>query len=257
MVKYTITEAALHISKGNSKIGKGIYSFSTLPGNNQHMLQVGGELLTDIPGTCTHNCETCFNACYATKSARLHHNVVIKAWGENTLLLRSGKLKEEINKYISEKNKKKVRLELLRIHVSGELERWQDLEMWNDVAKAHPEVQFGIYTKNYDAVDKFMQKYGDTEPNFVINISQWHGVADEFLAKYPGKFNVFTYDDSNLKNSNISDDERVRLQTIDRRCPAVDAKGHHAKDKNGKPITCDRCTFCYKKTGKETAVYAH
>ena len=50
MAKYQIKKARLHISKGNTKIGKGIYSFSTLPGNKKHMIYANGELLTDVPG---------------------------------------------------------------------------------------------------------------------------------------------------------------------------------------------------------------
>ena len=50
MSLYTIKleEAKLHISKGNSKIGKGIWSFSTLPGNSEHLIYINGKiLLTD------------------------------------------------------------------------------------------------------------------------------------------------------------------------------------------------------------------
>ena len=38
--KYHVDQAKahLHLSRGNSKIGKGIWSFSTLPGNAEHML---------------------------------------------------------------------------------------------------------------------------------------------------------------------------------------------------------------------------
>lgn len=256
MAKYQIAAGKLHITKGNSKIGKGIYSFSTLPGNEKHLVYANGELLTDIPGTCTKHCETCYNACYAFNSARLHHNAVIPAWAENTLLLRSGKLEKAMDEYLTSQNKKKTKVEIMRIHVSGEFRSKEDIEMWDRIAQKHPETQFGVYTKNYEAVDAFMQEHGDTEPNFVINISQWHGVADEFLAKYPGKFNIFTYDDTNLKTCGLSEEERKRLSTL-RRCPAVDEKGHHKKDAKGEPITCDRCTYCYKKSGKETAVYAH
>ena len=91
--KYIINHknAKLHVSKGNSKIGKGVYNFSTLPGNEKNLLKLKtGTLLTDIPGTCSKHCSTCFSdGCYAVKSACLHSNVVIKAWAENTLLLRS------------------------------------------------------------------------------------------------------------------------------------------------------------------------
>ena len=256
MSKYEITKSKLHISKGNSKIGKGIYSFSTLPGNENHLIYAKGELMTDIPGTCSKHCETCHKACYAFNSAQRYHNTVIPAWGENTLLLRSGKLKEEMNKYLTRMNKGKTKVEIMRIHVSGEFRSAEDIEMWNEIAKDHPETIFATYTKNYEAVDKFMKKHGDTADNFVINISQWHGVANKFLKKYPNKFNVFTYDDSNTKGNDLSTKEKERLSNL-RRCPAVLRNGKHAKKADGKPITCDNCKYCYKKSGTETAVYAH
>ena len=256
MAKYQIKKARLHISKGNTKIGKGIYSFSTLPGNKKHMIYANGELLTDVPGTCTKHCENCANACYAFSSAKLHHNAVIPAWAENTLLLRSGKLKDEVDKYITKKNKNKVCVKTLRVHVSGEIRSEKDIEMWNELAKLHPETVFSTYTKNYEAVDKFMQTHKNTESNFVINISQWHGCANKFLAKYPGKFNVFTYNDANLKNNGLSEKEVEALAKLPK-CPAVTKEGKHAKDKNGNPILCENCMRCYRKTGKETAVWAH
>ena len=254
--KYLITDAILHIAKGNSKIGKTIYAFSTLPGNEEHMLRAKGELLTSIPGTCTKHCEACFNNCYAVNSVRLHHNACIKAWGENTLLLRSGNLEQALDEYISAQNKKKTKITLFRINVSGEIRDEKDLEIWDNVARKHPEVQFGIYTKNFEALDKFMETHGDSAPNFVINISQWHGVADEIIAKYKGKLNVFEYDDSNLKNNTFSEEDKERLKSVPK-CPAVTKQGHHATSKDGTAITCDMCKRCYTKTGKATAVYAH
>lgn len=275
--KYLIDEenAKLHISKGNNKLGKGIYNFSSLPGDADHLLEIkdpddeSGEkkiLLTSIPGTCSGHCSACFNhGCYAVNSARLHHNAVIPAWGENTLLLRSGIAFELLDKFISDKNKKykgthnikDAKVRIFRINVSGEIENEHEFEEWNDLATKHPEVTFGLYTKNFEALDQFMQKHEDTVPNFVINISQWHGVADQFLAKYPGKFNVFEYDNSNRKNHGFSDEDIERLSHVVH-CPAVDRQGHHVKrpgtDEN---ITCDHCGRCYRKTGETTAVWDH
>lgn len=101
-----------------------------------------------------------------------------------------------------------------------------------------------------------MQEHGDISPNLCINISQWHHVADEILSKYPGKFNIFEYDDSNIKNNTLSPEDIARLASLTK-CPAVDAKGHHTKTVSGDPITCDHCLRCYRKTGKTTAVYSH
>lgn len=266
--KYVVTKetAKLSVSKGNSKIGKTIYAISTLPGDKDHMLTLTtGELLTDIPGTCTGHCDECFNhGCYAVNSAKLHHNAVIPSWAANTILLREGKLFDEVEKYIAAKNAKYIKtgnlddaqIRIFRINVSGEIRDVSDLENWNQLALKHPEINFGVYTKNYEALEDFMNKNEDTAANFVINVSQWHGVADKFLEKYPGKFNVFEYDDSNRKNNTLSEDELTRLAS-EAHCPAVSIKGHHATKPDGTPITCDMCKRCYRKTGKITAVYAH
>lgn len=260
-------EVSLHVSKGNSKIGKGIWAISFLPGNKDHMVYIGKNvLLTEIPGTCSKYCDGCARdgACYAWRDLKLHHNVTVKAWAENTLLLRSGQLFEKLDKFISEKNKdyydtqgvKDRKIITFRINVSGEVENLKQFEAWNNLALHHPEVNFGIYTKNFDDLEKFMEKHGKTADNFIINISEWHGVAKEFLTKYPNQFNVFEYDDSNKANCDLSKEEIERLSKTTH-CPAVLKSGHHTKTPEGKDITCDMCGRCYRKGKTYTAVYSH
>lgn len=270
-------EAKLHLSQGNNKIGKTIWSFATLPGNEEHIPTVkvkdsSGKptnesiRLTSIPGTCSKYCDNCARdgACYAWRDLKLHNNVCAQAWAENTLLLRSGKVFDMLSEFINDKNakfletkdEKQLKVKTVRINTSGEIENLEQFEAWNKLALSHPEVTFGVYTKNFDDLDKFIQKHGDTAPNFVVNVSQWKHVADEFLAKYPKKFNVFEYDDSNKKDNDLSEEDKIRLAATVH-CPAVNAQGHHVLDKDGKPITCDRCGRCYRKTGKVTAVHSH
>lgn len=274
MAHYLISAktATLHVSKGNRKIGKGIWAFSTLPGNQDHLLYVKGlGLLTSVPGTCSKYCEGCAKdgACYAWRDAKLHHNVTIKAWGENTVLLREDidGLFNQIDEFITKKNakyndtkdEKYLRVRVWRWHVSGEIESLKQLEKMNELAVKHPEVNFGVYTKNFDVLDEFLTNSADGNfaDNFIVNVSQWHGVADEFLAKWPGRFNVFEYDDSNLKGCELSDEDKARLKKV-AHCPAVAPDGTHRKDKDGNPITCDHCNRCYtKRPGQLTAVHAH
>lgn len=267
---YEITpkDAGLHITKGNSKLGKGIYTFSTLPGNAEHLLELkDGRRLCNVPGTCGRHCETCFgHGCYAVNSARQYHTTTIPAWAANTLLLRSGNLWQAIRDFIAKKNAKyykthadaDLQVRQFRINVSGEVENAAQFSEWNGLAKTFPEVVFAVYTKNYEALDEYMQAGGDADlqSNFVINISQWHHCADAFLAKYPGRFNVFEYDDTYVKGCELSNEDKVRLEALVH-CPAVMGSGAHAKDANGNPITCDRCKRCYRQSGKTTAVYAH
>lgn len=266
-----LENAQLHISKGNSKLGKGIYSFSTLPGNAEHLLYMkDGRLLTNIPGTCSRYCEHCAKdgACYAWRDAKLHHNAVIKAWAENTLLLRSNAkgLFQQIQDFIKNKNKKyyetnnpeDLRVVTWRWNVSGEIENVEELELMNEVATNCPEVQFGIYTKNFDALEEYLKDHGETSiaNNFVINVSEWHGVAKDFIEKHPNIFNVFEYDDSNESSCELPEEEKDRLKKVTH-CPAVSPNGKHAVNAKGEPITCDMCKRCYTKTGKRTAVYSH
>ena len=231
-------DARLHVSQGNRKIGKGIWAFSTLPGNKDNLLFVKGKgVLTNIPGTCSHYCNDCFNhGCYAVRDAKLHSNACIPAWGENTLLLRENpeRLFNEIDLFIRDKNIKYLltkeekyhKVRIWRWHVSGEIESLTQLQLMNKVALKHPEVNFSVYTKNFDILSKYIRKFG------VKSIAQ------------------------NLKDCSLSEEDKQRLaKTV--HCPAVAKDGSHRNDQNGNPITCDHCKRCYTKTGARTAVYAH
>ena len=262
----TLKDGKLCVTKGNVKLGNGIYTFSTLPGDMMHKLYIKGKsvLACNITGTCSGHCNACFdNGCYAVKSVQQYYKSVVPAWGGNTILLRSGKLFDELDKYIKSKNRWAARapemaeIKTFRINVAGELRNSDDVEGWNELAKKHPETVFSVYTKNYEAVEGFMARHPKgTEPNFVINISQWHGCADKFLKRFPGKFNVFEYDDSNREDNRLSYDELVRLRGVTH-CPAVDSNGKHAKTTSGEPITCSSCMRCYRKGFTHTAVYSH
>lgn len=282
---YTINEdqAKLHISQGNEKIGKGIWSFSTLPGNEDHLLSTSTKgLLTNIPGTCSKHCENCFDSgCYAVASALRYHTAIIPAWGDNTILLRNGKLWEQLETFITFKNGKaekylreahkqgidpdaavaKARelavIKIFRVNVSGEIESVQELRQWNLLALAHPYIQFGVYTKNFEAVAAFLDGGSDFAENFVVNISQWNHCADAFLEKYSwAKLNVFEYCPNNRKDCDLPSEEIERLEKLPK-CPAVTRSGHHAKTPDGRDITCTLCQNCYRKTGRHIGVWSH
>lgn len=252
------------ITKGNTKLGAGIYTYSTLPGDAAHLLRSApGEVLCSVPGTCTGHCEACFkHGCYAVNAARRYAPTVIPAWGRNTLLKREGRVMPQIDKFIAHKNATtKEGVKMFRINVSGEIEDCAELEQWDALARKYPKTQFGLYTKNYEALAKFLEKHGETAPNFVINVSQWHGEADKALADLKTwisarKVNVFEYDDTNRKDCTLSAADRTRLAAAPH-CPAVLKSGHRATTLTGAPITCTMCGRCYRKTGINTAVYAH
>ena len=174
------------------------------------------------------------------------------------------KVKDGAREYINKLNKryyethdpKDLKITLWRWNVSGEIQNVNELMLMNKLAAQHPEVMFGIYTKNFQALEEFFNVVKDVQSNFVINISQWHHVADEIIKKLQGRCNIFEYDDSNLKHHDLSEEDVKRLSMLSH-CKAVTKEGRHASLPNGKPITCDKCTRCYRKTGEHIAVYAH
>ena len=261
----------LHVTlNGNTKIGTEIASFSTLPGDADHLVTLkDGTVINQIPGTCSSNCKYCFGNCYAVNVLKRYATTCLRAWSENTLLLRSGRLFEELGKFLKRKNAiyvktkdpQMARIKVFRINVSGEITSGEELAGWNDLAKKHPETTFAVYTKNYAALEEFLAAHENTIDNFVINVSQWHGSADRFLAAHPGKFNVFEYIDINREDCVASEELRKHMQELSssksRMCPAVTETGKHAKRADGTSITCDSCGKCYRKTGKTTGVWSH
>lgn len=267
--EFTVEEATkITLSTGNSKIGRMI-NWSTLPGDADHPLVAKGRQVTNVPGTCTSKCEGCFKNCYARRSILQHHNSVTRSWAINTLMIRhkpeecfrqiDAEIRRLNKKYFESGNPTDLKYEFFRINVSGELDSLEELERWNALAAAHPELKFGIYSKNAEVLIMFFMKHHQTAPNFCVNVSEWHGTMADTIKRLHNMgvvFNVFEYDDSNLRACDLSEEEKERLQTLSH-CMAVTKEGHHYYKPNGEPLQCADCQRCYNKTGKVTAVYSH
>ena len=271
LYKFGTEDGKVSLSLGNTKIGKMI-NWSTLPGNEDNVLIAKGRKLTNVTGTCSHNCNGCFKNCYARSSALQHHNSVIGPWARNTIMIRDH-IEEcfaEIDRQIRVINKKyyttgkpeDLNYKFFRINVSGELNSLEELEHWNQLALDHPEIKFGIYTKNSEVIIPFFEKHGQTAENFTINISEWHGCMAATIAKLKAmgaKFNVFEYDDSNRSANDLTEEDVQRLSKLSH-CPAVGATKenlHPINPATGTTWHCVDCKGCYTKTGTHRCVYSH
>lgn len=270
--EFTVEDARrITLSTGNSKIGK-MLNWSTLPGNASHPLVAKGRVITNVTGTCSLNCNGCFKKCYARRSILQHHNSVTRSWAENTLMIRY-KIEEcfrLIDQEIREKNKKfyqsgnpaDLAYTFFRINVSGELQSVEELEHWNALAKAHPELKFGLYSKNTPVLLGFFRKHKQTADNLCVNVSEWHGTMGgtiQALKLIGAKFNVFEYDDSNLSSATLSVLDRKTLSERPH-CPAVGGtkdNPHPINPKTGTTWHCCDCKGCYLKTGIHRCVYSH
>ena len=224
----------ISLVKGNSKLGKGVYAFNLLPGDEPISTKDKGQL-TNVRGTCGGCCNECKNECYAISDTRRYHNTCIPSLAKNTVIMRHD-IDDMFAQLKSECEAKKVRV--LRYHSSGELESYEYLLHMVKLAKQLSSVQFYFYTKRFKFIERYLAERGKFPDNLICNISEWNGNTKDFNLI---GLNVFTYDDgTNPALSKVT------------HCPAVDRHGR----KTG--ISCDQCKRCFSKNdGHITAVYAH
>lgn len=129
---------------GNSKLGQGVWTFSTLAANVDYTAEINGEKVV-VRGTCPCKCPGCYacNGCYKFHST-------INSLARKTVLVRKHLdfvRRAILAQIIADK------IAILRIHASGdfaigsESENESYLNMWCDVIAANPAVVFWTYTK--------------------------------------------------------------------------------------------------------------
>ena len=246
----------ISMPNGNKKVGKGVYTFSTLPG--EHLLSTPNKgTLTNIPGTCSGCCTNCESGgCYAIRDAKLYSNSVIPAWGKNTLIMRNSltdlkaQLKAEI---LSHKTTGPNAEVAIRIHASGEFETLAQLETMCELAKELPTHKFYTYTKRFQMVEEYLEKYGSFPENFAVNLSQWRDNLKSHTALLKAvenkKLNIFALDDQDSAKFGITD------KTF--HCPAVAVPAKKGGKGRETGIQCKDCRRCMKACGRVIAVYNH
>ena len=230
---YDYGELNVTISKRNNKLGN-IPAFNTLPGNRP-IKKNDGTQLTNIVGTCGKHCKECFNDCYSVRYIKCHHNSTVRAYANNTIIMRNDG--EKLRKAIKEYCEKNI-VRYFRFHTSGELESVEQLKLYCDICNDNPDIIFYIYTKAFDILQAWIEKFVKFPINLVVNLSQWNDNLDGLSSRLLNQCNVFAYDDGETDLSHMT------------HCPAVDRKGHETG------ITCAQCRRCMKR-GSKTAVYAH
>lgn len=223
--------AALHMSKGNSKLGR-VYNFSTLPGAG-YVTNRDGIPICDVAGTCMGVCSSCEHDCYAVRIMRMNRPTVINAWAENTnLTMNPFDLRRAVLAFIDEKKP-----DLIRWHVSGEFHSYFYFEMVARICKERPDVIIYTYTKHDDFIHLYRYKFGMLPENFRVTYSAPFGTMDHAVTG----LHTFVYDDG-------TDAEIASLP----HCPAVDRDGKQTG------VSCSKCHRCIDaKPGTFTAVHAH
>lgn len=150
------SELRLHISKGNSKIGR-THNFSLAP------------VLT-----CA-NCACCMWFCYDVKACWQYLNVRI-ARAENTAMMYMDRAATfaQIALYISKRRLHKY----FRWHVSGDILDVDYFDRMVKIAEMFPDWTFWTYTKNYYAVNEWIRQHGETKESIPENLSVMYSLWD-------------------------------------------------------------------------------
>ena len=132
---------------GNDKLGRGVYTYSTLPTNKMYIVSFGPFTDKHIKGTCPCHC----TGCYATKGRYTFQNV-IQANARKTWLSRFD-LDFMVRAIIAQINADHITI--CRIHASGDFDSTAYIDAWKRILKDCPETIFWTYTKNIQAENAF------------------------------------------------------------------------------------------------------
>lgn len=235
---------AKFIKDGNIKVGK-MWIWNTLKGNELIHINFRGKTL-DCVGTCGKLCEECgcSSACYVNASYR--YPSVKYGHARNTIAMRES-YSDTLQDLYTQLDKARNKPAFVRIHASGEFEDSREIDVFNSLAKAFPNVTFYTYSKNFPMWDQWLTN-NELSSNFVLNVSVWHEFGIEFFNKWKHLPNVraFVYDDGfDYSSAGLN---------LTCHCPAYKQDGKLIHD-----LTCDKCGLCMLRGDKCKVVgcYAH
>ena len=161
---------------GNSKIGTGVYHFSTLPGNKEYKANIGGNV-ESVFGTCGDNCFGCYGM-----TGNYNYQNVIDSLAVKTVLARDYLefVERAINAQIKADN-----IKTIRIHATGDFFSRAYLEMWERIVSSNPGVVFWSYTKEYAAETAFDRfENANIVKSMIPSANYNYGKADYIIAVY-------------------------------------------------------------------------
>lgn len=140
LFKEMITQKPKELFHSNSKLKKdGIFQWSIPAYKAKVFLNNEFQMVQTCP-----NAGICLNFCYASSGNFVFKNVLISHHRNLNYILNSPK--EFIQEVTKEIHKKKI--QILRIHDSGDFFSESYLNIWLKVIEENPNVQFYCYTKN-------------------------------------------------------------------------------------------------------------
>lgn len=131
---------------GNSKLGKGVWTFSTLPGTAKSTIEING-VEYSVFGTCPCDCKGCYAKTGFYNMPSVFKSNFIKTWLSRFAI---DFVKRAIIAQIEADN-----IKLVRIHASGDFFSAEYINAWREIVKACGATLFWTYTKNAEAENAF------------------------------------------------------------------------------------------------------
>lgn len=173
--------------KNNVKLGK-MGTWAMLFGNCYWYIP---ELDITVKGTCGNYCKGCFDpknprcsTCYVAKSyvkytkrnedgsvGNIFRNKCFVKLGHAYRTIAMTMFREDLLLSLDNQlTKMRKKFSTVRINESGELTCYEDLVLWAELSRRHPETVFYLYTKNYEVIRRALIN-GIIPSNLFINIS--------------------------------------------------------------------------------------
>jgi len=148
---------------GNDKLGKGVWTFSTLPANIDYTLDIDGTEYT-ARGTCPCNCSGCYAQrgnynFYSCKKSNLIKTYLSREYLDFVTRAVIAQIKAD-------------KITICRIHASGNFFSADYIQAWKRIAAESENTVFWSYTKNPDAEKAFN---GLSNVNIVRSVVPGHG----------------------------------------------------------------------------------
>ena len=240
---------------GNTKVGKNIATFSTLPGDETFVTEKYGA----VTGTCSGVCEYCWKCkkkkkngepgklppCYVAKSHR--HTSVVESQSRNTLAIRTdvhAACAQLTKQALGRKNPDQV----YRIHQAGEIPEgdlgWKVFDEYCNFSKAVGKTTY-IYSKRHSVTIPGLLE-GKVPENFTINVSIWHeqGIEEFLRVAHLPNVKAFVYMDKNTDPVNGWGFEEYLAHGI---LVTTTCKAYGKDGKMNHDITCSVCKKCFNR----------
>ena len=151
---------------GNTKLGKGVWTWSMLPTNKEFTLTINGKVYTEY-GTCPCHCVGCYATTGNYRFKSVLQSLMIKTWlARHDMEFVKNAIKAQI---IAD------RVQLLRIHAAGDFFNAEYIAIWAEIVEFAHDTVFWTYTKNTAAESAF-----DSFPNANIVKSCIPGIGFNF-----------------------------------------------------------------------------